>query len=373
MSLVIPVLCDLVEMPVTRKALESKYAGPVWRFPGGNGAPLWSREGIVAARGARGTEFDTCCLEPDGSVRWVYERARPLAVGADGVVVLSLRKRGLRVARLEWQRGALLSEVPIPFWPDSVSEKCETAVGTIGTDLAAWTPAGRGAIEWSAPLREPTGKTDAVVSGKSVLLRSGSHISRLNRNSGREHWVTALAPLKAIRHEPIAGLAVLGGILVLVAARVTTAVDIRSGRIAWRRPVAGPFGASGPHVIVLSSSGTLSTLDTTDGECVDRIALPSLLGVSVDGLLAGNARLAVTRSLVVVCSADGRMWALRRPRHEVVWRGRVPGEGLLGAKPVVTEGCLYVGSFSLRKVFERQRQPTSLYCFDLQGSSAPVA
>jgi outer membrane protein assembly factor BamB len=179
-----------------------------------------------------------------------------------------------------------------------------------------------------------------VADGHLYFATDRGRATAVDSRTGRRLWQRPLG------HCVAASPAVAGGIVLLSAMGPPPcdrgrgellALDSRSGMIRWRLPTT-PIESSplvfGDVAIVGARDGRIYAVDVRTGS----VRWQYQTGAAVKGGAAASD------GLVFIGSYDGYVYALRGSTGKLVWRARTPGDGHFYATPSVGAGVVFIGA-----------------------------
>lgn len=216
---------------------------------------------------------------------------------------------------------------PIPFTTMPLVQDGRVLVAD-GSGKVVALDAGTGTKVWESALDSPARGTPVVVDGLLVLGTDGGQVIALRVADGTRAWTTSL------------GTAAISASLVEADGRVyaagedgtVSAVDARTGVVAWAVPVSGPIlhgpALSAGVLYVGDETGRLVAIDVSSRSILWHVALgPGGVAtptVANGSLYVSRGLLTTQGDLLLLDPRDGsNRWTFDTPDHALVYAGAV--------------------------------------------------
>ena len=219
-----------------------------------------------------------------------------------------------------------------------------------------------------------------VENGRIFTMDAESVVTAFDAGNGRRLWKFDPQPKKVDTTTFGGGIAALGNrVYVSTGYAQILALDAKTGKLVWRRPVTAPLHSpptvADGRVFAVTVDNELVVLAADDGRILwTHNGLPETAG------LLGGASPAVEGDIVVVAYSSGEVFALRVENGRPLWTDNLASARSLDAltaladirgRPVIDHGLVFAISHSGRMVAIDLRTGDRVWEQDIGGSYAP--
>jgi outer membrane protein assembly factor BamB len=219
-----------------------------------------------------------------------------------------------------------------------------------------------------------------VENGRIFTMDAESVVTAFDAGNGRKLWKFDPQPKRTDTTTFGGGVAALGNrVYIATGYAQVLALDAKSGKLLWRRPVPGPLHApptvADGRVFAVTVDNELVVLAADDGRVLwTHNGLPETAG------LLGGSSPAVEGDIVVVAYSSGEIFALRVENGRALWTDNLASARSLDAltaladirgRPVIDHGLVFAISHSGRMVAIDLRTGDRVWEQDLGGSFTP--
>jgi outer membrane protein assembly factor BamB len=219
-----------------------------------------------------------------------------------------------------------------------------------------------------------------IENGRIFAMDAESVVTAFDAGNGRRLWKFDPQPKKTDTTTFGGGIAALGNrVYISTGYAQILALDAKTGKQLWRRPVTGPLHApptvADGRVFAVTVDNELVVLAADDGRILwTHNGLPETAG------LLGGSSPAVEGDIVVVAYSSGEIFALRVENGRPLWTDNLASARSLDAltaladirgRPVIDHGLVFAISHSGRMVAIDLRTGDRVWEQDIGGSYTP--